>query len=253
MPEPGEVRDGLVWTGSEWIPLKSPDAESDHQVAQVDGPSTEPQVCPHCRQSDRLIRVSGLVDRSKTSETGYTFGAGVGVGTGGIGVGIGDAVTQTDGTNALAERFGLHRPTVYGGCWISAAGLLAFILVGGALSLLSIDGGALGSILAIAILAVAGFWYSKYLKFEKTWKALYAEALKKIRAGYYCERCDLAFSPGADSAEDPEEYVKAIFSAYNVSFKKAVEQVPLLSKIPRIRKLLAGENPGQTGQLFDYR
>lgn len=253
MPEPGEVREGLVWTGSEWVPLRPAEPSSGPQVEPAGVPSKENERCPHCHQVDRLIRISGLVDRSKTSETGYTFGTGIGVGTGGIAVGVGDAVTQTDGTNALAERFGLHRPTVYGGCWVSAAAVLVFLVVGGALSLLSIGGGALGSVLTVAILAGAAFWYWKYLKFEKTWKLIYAEALSDIRAGYYCERCDLAFSPGAKSAEVPEDYVKAIFSLHNEHFRDAVKEVPLLHKIPRIARLLAGENPGQTGQLFDYR
>jgi len=131
--------------------------------------------------------------------------------------------------------------------------LIALLIVGGALSLLSIGGGVLGSILTIAILAAAGFWYWKYLKFEKTWKAIYTHALQELRAGYYCERCDLAFSPGSATAEVPEEYVKSIFVPFNDPFAEAVRQVPLLSKVPRVGRLLAGENPDQTGQLFDYR
>lgn len=256
MPEPGEVRDGLVWTGSEWVRLKqgtTPEAsEQPHSESESSGkPSAV--VCPKCHQSDRLIRVSGLLDKSKTSETSYTFGTGIGVGTGGIGIGIGDAMTDTQGTNALAQRFGLHRPTVYGGCWITAIAVVLLALVGGVLATLGIGGGALSSALVVIVIAIAGFWYWKYLQFEKTWKVLYDESINRIRRAYYCERCDQAFDEVNQKPLDPEDFVKEIFSNYSDQFALAVSKVPMLEKIPRIKKLLQGENPEGRGELFDFR
>lgn len=107
MPDAGEVRDGLVWTGTEWVPLKPPTSNElpdEHKPEKPSNDIPKKIVCPNCHESNQLVKVSGLLDKSKTSQTSYTFGTAVGVGTGGIGVGMGDAVTDTQGTNALAQH-----------------------------------------------------------------------------------------------------------------------------------------------------
>lgn len=236
MPEPGEVRDGLVWTGSEWVPLKqgvTPEASEQPKSESELGVSLTSIVCPHCHERDQLVKVSGLLDKSQTSETSYTFGTGIAVGTGGIGVGMGDAITDTQGTNALAERFKLPSPTIYGGCWISGIAFIIILVLVGLLMLIGLDGGTVASIIVMIPILAGGYLYWKYLKFEKVWRKINEKALSRMRDGYYCQRCDLAFEVGAKEAVTPEDYKTRILATYDDELNAAASQVPILSRFFR--------------------
>lgn len=237
MPEPGEVREGLVWTGTEWVPLKpSPPEESpeDRKPDSLPNDGRTGILCPQCHESAQLLKVSGLLDKSKTSATSYTFGTGIGVGTGGIGVGVGDAVTDTQGTTVLAERFKLPSPTIYGGCWISGITFVVLMVLVGILSLFGLAGGNVASVVALIPILFAVYWYWKYVRFEKAWRKINEVALNQVRSGYYCQRCDVAVRVDADVAQEPEDYVAQIVAEHRHEVVAAAAQVPLLNRFFRL-------------------
>ena len=114
MPEAGEVRDGLVWTGSDWVPLKpSTDGPAvDEPKSSSDVGSGSKPTCPECKKDDRVARLSGLVDRSTQTTVGSAKTLAAGISTGGIGVGGGVTRFQAETETRLVER--LKPPSLKG-------------------------------------------------------------------------------------------------------------------------------------------
>lgn len=258
MPEPGEVKEGLVWTGTSWVPLRpavepslkdDPNLNTEHAAMASDSQqsTSEPGVnCPVCKKHDRLVRIGGLLDSSTSSSTSYSMGTGVGAGSGGIGVGVGDAITETQSSTRLAQRFEIPKPPLYAGLAV-LAGIVVIALIGGALSsplvaLLSLNGDAVGWVAALLAVAAGAWWYFlPYAKFEKRWTEIDNEVLDQARLGYYCERDSVAFSQGHPSPALPEDFIDHLYAPYVPQLRQAIEAVPLLKYLPSARRLASGK------------
>ena len=225
MPEVGEVRQGLVWTGSDWVPLK-PAAEnaadveptaSDSDVG-LTNPGSNQAKCPECNKDDRVARLSGLVDRSTQTTKGSAKTLAAGISSGGIGVGGGVTRFKAETESHLVQR--LKPPPLKGGLrWKPA--LIGVALLVPAFLLLSAEGGQ-GSVpllfLAGLILLAGGFFLVAALLEE--WipsvqqREAWQQGLKELRGSFYCERDDVAFLPGSAQGLPAEELVEQVFRPY---------------------------------------
>lgn len=164
MPEPGEVKHGLVWTGTQWVPLR-PSASDDGPDADAGtganpgagevppgvepvGPDSSGNQCPVCRKDDRLVRVSGLLDSASSHTTGSGTTVGVGAGSGGLGAGVAVSEFQAETVTRLVQRFAPPSAPRGVGCGITALSVLAVLVVGGIL-------GALGAPDAVGWIVIA--------------------------------------------------------------------------------------------------
>lgn len=232
MPEPGEVREGLVWTGNAWVPLRPAGTEPEpvskgppidpSEIAQASNPRTTgsgfSNTCPVCEKDDRVTRISGLLDSASTKTTGRATTGGVGLGTGGtggIGVGVGATGFEADSVSKLVQRFAPPALPKGNGCLIS---VFTFIAILGMTSIYSSAVGNTNSIgwyvLAIGIIVAMIFTY-RYMNAPRIRKAAaWHGCLQELRSGYYCARDDVAFGAGGTEAYTPEAFVAATFKPY---------------------------------------
>ena len=219
MPEAGEVRQGLVWTGDQWVPLK-PSAEStlDSGEAAADQPSaplSSLSACPVCGKDDRTSAVSGFVDRYTMLTTGSATTLGAAVTTGGLGVGGAVTSYQSETESRLLQR--LSPPPLSDGTrWTPI--LLGFACIGLAFLLIMAAEGSNTvplAVLAIIPLAAAGYFFIA-AKAEEWFPSraradAWSSALGTLRGAFYCERDDVAFLPGRTEALPPEQLVEQVF------------------------------------------
>lgn len=253
MPEPGEVKQGLVWTGTAWVQLRpaeepslevTPSPNTEHRATASDSQhsSSKPGViCPICHQHDRLVRIGGLLDSSTSFSSGYTVATGVGIGSGGLGVGVGDAITESTSTTRLAQRFEIPKPPVYGGC---AMILIVFgvAAVGAALTGLWAGFETPAGIIVV-LLAVVGalWWIFPYDRFNRRWIKIDKEVLDEVRHGYFCERDTVAFSKEHPNPALPEDFVDQLYEPYLPRLRDEINAVPLLKYLPSMRKISSGK------------
>ena len=225
MPDPGEVRDGLVWTGTNWVPLKpasqetpresraSREAAQDSKAQGNNGPAQ----CPECGKDDRVSRLSGFIDRSTHTTQGKANTLAVGVSTGGVGVGAGRTKFQATTESRLVER--LKPPPLRGDTRLVPL-LIGVGLLAPAVLLLSGDGPkSTGAIILSMLLLVAGcliflpsalgFWLPSARQRE-AWH----QGMDALRGAFYCERDDVAFLPGSSTAMPVEELLTEVFRPY---------------------------------------
>lgn len=225
MPDPGEVRDGLVWTGTNWVPLKPAseaaprESRASREAAQNSNARGDggPAQCPECGKDDRVSRLSGFIDRSTHTTQGKANTLAVGVSTGGVGAGAGRTKFEATTESRLVER--LKPPPLRGDTrWVPL--LIGFGLLFPAALLLSGDGTkSAGAIVLSVLLLVSGcvvllpaaieMWLPSVSQRE-TWQ----QGLGALRGAFYCERDDVAFLPGSSSAMPVEELVTEVFKPY---------------------------------------
>jgi len=259
MPEPGEVKEGLVWTGTAWVPLQpiSPQAASESRsdgsppdratVLGHDAPKPK-HVCPLCRKSDRLIRISGLLDSSTTQSVGYTAFGGAGIGNGGVGVGVGDAITETFSTTALAKRFEVPAPPIRAGCFVFPAALAVSLLLGSTIvwGLALVLGNSrlvesLGNFMVLLSVVVASLFYIPIWRFHGRRNKIQERVASDVSKGYYCQRDDCAFSETDNRHLSPEEYVDACFEPYLPELVSEINSIPLMRHLPSARRISSGD------------
>lgn len=225
MPDAGEVREGRVWTGSEWIPLKSGSSDppmdeppSDERSATPKNSTTVgPAVCPVCEKDDRLTRVSGLVDSSTQSTSGSATTLAAGISTGGIGVGAGRTRLQATTETRLAER--LKAPPLSGGTrWKPI--LIAFAFIVPAVLIITRDGRQpLPLVLLAGFLMLIGGYFILAAKMEdwlpsRRQVSAWNEGHEQLRRAFYCERDDVVFLPDAQVPLSAEELVEQVFQPF---------------------------------------
>lgn len=225
MPEVGEVREGRVWTGSEWISLKSGSNDSSKAEPPSDESTTTPKngttvgpaACPVCKKDDRLTRVSGLVDSSTQATSGSATTFAAGISTGGIGVGAGRTRLQATTETRLAER--LKAPPLSGGTrWKPI--LIAFAFIVPAVLIITQDGSKpLPIVLLAGLLMLIGGYFILAAKLEdwlpsRHQVSAWNEGHEQLRSAFYCERDDVVFLPEAQTPLSPEELVEQAFQPF---------------------------------------
>jgi hypothetical protein len=200
---------------------------SDLPVAASDTPSAGPvptpvrseDCCPKCGQNDHVARISGLVDSSDSA----TSGAAV---TTTVGYVDGPAYTRSNTSVDLQTRTRLSRkfdpPAAPTRPWglAAAVGAVVALLVGWlqaavvALASIGVAEDAVWPMIApLGVGAAVGYAVFAFLG-QSDFNALDAEwhnSLRRVRAGYYCRRDDLAFSPSAPSGLEPPMFVRECF------------------------------------------
>ena len=228
MPEPGEVREGLVWTGTAWVPLRPAGSSDEREIGgpstappattiagSVDGPAASVSACPVCQKDDRVTRISGLLDSASTKTTGRATTGGVGIGTGGLGVGVGVTGFEADSVTKLVQRFAPPALPKGIGCMTSVFTAVAILGMTAIYSSTIGDTNSVGwYILAMAIVIAAIFAF-RYMNAPRIRKAAaWYDCLQELRSGYYCARDDVAFESGDTEADPPEVFVAATFDPY---------------------------------------
>lgn len=227
MPEPGEVREGLVWTGTAWVPLKPYEREESASASMSEvvpestesvprpADSTPTSACPECHKDDRVIRISGLLDSASTKTTGRAVTGGAGIGTGGLGVGVGVTGFEADSVTKLVHRFAPPPLRKGMGCGIAATAVGAILAM--TLVIESVFGdtnNVAWYVLAVGIVVGAILLYRRINASRTQEAATWYDCLQEMRSGYYCSRDDVAFMPGEDEADSPEIFTAAMFEPY---------------------------------------
>ena len=236
VPEPGEVKHGLVWTGSQWVPLRpsaaeeSPEPEGHKEGTDVGGSlGVEParsdssaNRCPVCRKDDRLVRVSGLLDSASSQTTGSGTTVGIGAGSGGLGAGVAVSEYQAETVTRLVQRFAPPSAPKGVGCGITALSVLAILVVVGVLGALGAPD-VVGWIVLVAGIGAGIFAYVRLSPARGAQKVVWQECLDEVRSAYYCSRDDVAFEAGDLEASTPEALVLTLFEPYFEVSRKGSE------------------------------
>jgi len=201
-----------------------------------------------CRKPDRLIRISGLLDSSNTQSVSHTTFGGVGFGGGDVGAGLGQAITESQGTTVLAKRFAIPQPPIRAGCFLFPTVWLTFGLVGWIMGW--IVGTATGdpevsnAVTGVAVFygfVVAGLLYLPLLKFHRNRSMIEQDVANDVKAGYYCQRDDVAFSRESSDAATPEAFVDSCFMTHLPRLTAEIDSVPLMKHLPSAKRISAGD------------
>lgn len=223
MPEPGEVKEGLVWTGTAWVPLRpagepsleaapSPSAEHVTPASDSQRSTDAPGVnCPICHKNDRMIRIGALVDSRSTR---------------------------------LAQRFETPKPpTSLAMLFVVPAVTIGLLVILNELASTTLKQPFTG-LVQISLTLIVGlgvlWWYWRLVRFYMRWNNVGDEVLNEVWRGYHCERDGVAFSEEHPNPALPEDFVDQLYEPYLPRLRDEINAVPLLRFLPSMRRIAAG-------------